>query len=364
MKSLFDKTKINGIELKNRFIRSATWEAMADEKGHLTPRLLKVYEELADGGVGLIITGYTFVTEHEQPNPRMMGIYDDSFIEEYKQLTGSVHSRGGEIVLQIVYGGTQTGYRVENREIWGPSAVPEIKTGVMAKEMTKEDIRVLVKAFGDAAGRAKSAGFDGVQFHCAHGYLLNQFLSPYHNRRTDEYGGSTENRARIVLEVYDEIRERVGGDFAVLIKINCEDFVEGGLTFGDTRYVCRELSKRGIDAIEISGGILAAGDLMSRRPGIDKPSKEAYFKTYASEVARETNTPIILVGGLRSLDVMEAILSEGSIDYFSISRPFLREPNLIKRWLGGDRAKVKCISCNKCFSPDGNTCIFTRNSEK
>lgn len=360
MRTLFDKIKINQMELKNRFVRSSTWENVADEKGHLTEKLFNVYENLAKGQVGLILTGYAFVMENEQPNPGMMGIYDDSFIEEYKKLTDMVHSYDSKIVLQIAYGGTQTRYNTDNRVIWGPSAVPEMETGVVAKEMSKKDIEMLIKAFGDAAARAKASGFDGVQIHAAHGYLLSQFLNPYHNQRNDEYGGRIENRARIIFEVYDEIRKRVGNDYAVLIKINCQDFVEKGLTFKESMYVCKELDKKGIDAIEVSGGTWAAKKLGFRRLNINSSDKEAYFKSYAAQIAKEIKAPVILVGGLRSIETMERILAETEIDYFALSRPLIAEPDLIKRWYEGVRTKAKCISCNRCQTPEGIICFFNR----
>jgi len=258
--TLFDRICINRMKLKNRLVRSATWENMA-EAGHPTDRLLEVYKDLAGGGVGLIITSYAYITKEEQPNPGMLGICDDSFLADYRQLTDMVHSHDCSIVLQMAYGGSQTTYNTKDRVIWGPSAVPEAGTGVIPKEMTKADIGSLVRSFGDAAERGQRAGFDGVQIHAAHGYLLGQWLSPRHNHRTDEYGGSIENRSRLILEVYDEVRRRVGPDYAVLIKINCQDFVAGGTEFPDTLYVCQQLAKRGIDAIEISGGILGAKEL-------------------------------------------------------------------------------------------------------
>lgn len=360
MRKLFDQTKINQMELKNRFVRSATWEGMADDKGHLTDRLLKLYEDLAKGQVGLIITGYAFVLEDEQPNFAMMGIYDDSFIDDYKKLTDVVHSYGSKIALQIVYGGTQTRFNSDSRVIWGPSAVPEMGTGVVAKEMSKDEIKTLIKAFGDAAVRAKNAGFDGVQIHAAHGFLLSQFLNTYHNQRNDEYGGPIENRARIIFEIYDEIRNRVGNDYNVLIKINSADFVENGLVFEDSLYVCKELAKRGIDAIEVSGGISAAREQSFYRKNIDTPEKEAYFKNYAVQVAVETKVPIILVGGLRSLETMERILSETEIECFALSRPLISEPGLVKRWQEGDNIKTKCVSCNNCATSEGINCILNR----
>ncbi len=360
MRSLFDATAINGIALKNRLVRSATWENMADPKGHMTDKLFQVYEDLARGGAGLIITGYAFVTADEQPNPGMMGIYHDSFIAEYRKLTDMVRSHGSRIVMQIVYGGTQTGYPAEGRIIWGPSEVADLATGVVPTPMTQGDIATLVQAFGDAAERAQAAGFDGVQMHGAHSYLLSQFLNPYYNRRSDEYGGSIENRARIIFEVYEEIRKRVGRNYPVLIKINAEDFMEGGATFEDIRFVCSQLAERGIDAIEISGGTGASGEKIPARVKIDTPEKEAYHATYAAQVAAEICVPVILVGGLRSPGVIEGLLESTSIDFFSLSRPLLAEPDLPKRWQQGDLLPARCISCNGCLQmrPGGNVCIL------
>lgn len=177
-----------------------------------------VYENLAKGGVGTIITGYAFVREDEQPNPGMMGIYDDSFIEEYKELTNLVHTNKSNIIMQIIYGGFMTSFNVGKRTIWGPSTMECEATGAMAREMSKEEIKLLISDFENAALRAKKACFDGIQIHAAHGYLLSQFLSPYYNKRKDEYGGNIENRGRIIFEIYKAIRVSVGKDFPIFIK--------------------------------------------------------------------------------------------------------------------------------------------------
>lgn len=362
MKKLSDSTSLKKVPLKNRFIRSATWERLATDDGRMNDRLLAIYEELARGEVGLIITSYTCIHRDEQPNPNMLGIYDDRGLKGYRQLTDMVHGYGSAIVMQLVYGGTQTMYRPEGRAIWGPSAVAEMATGVVAKQMDRGEIRELVSSFGDAAVRAREAGFDGVQLHAAHGYLLGQWLNPRHNIRTDSYGGTIANRARLIVEVFDEVRRRCGEEFLVMIKINSEDFVAGGATFGDCRYVCRQLAEKGIDLIEISGGILAA-DEKNRwaRPDLSRPEDEAYFAAYAAQLANELDVPIALVGGLKSLEVVERLLAETPVDYFSMARGLMVEPDLVKRWLyDGDRSRSKCISCNKCRHPEGNICIFHR----
>lgn len=254
MKKLFDKTKINGMQMKNRFFKSASWEALATEDGHMTEELVKIYEDLAKGGVGTILTGYAYVTKDEQPNPKMMGIYEDSFIEEYRNLTDMVHKYNTNIVMQIVYGGSMTTMEPISKRILGPSAVQNDRTGITPIEMTKEDIKELTKAYSDAAIRVKQAGFDRVELHAAHGYLLSQFLCPYYNIRKDEYGGNIENRARILVEIVTEIKKVVGNDYPVLIKINSEDFMENGLSSEESILVVKMLEEVGLDGVEVSGG--------------------------------------------------------------------------------------------------------------
>lgn len=315
-----------------------------------TDKLLKVYENLSSKDVGTIITGYSYVMEDEQPNPGMMGIYDDRFIDAYKPLTDLVHKNECNIIMQIVYGGSSTRFNTEDRIIWGPSEVENPSSKITPKEMSKEEIKILINAFAEAALRAKNAGFDGVQLHGAHGYLYSQFLSPYFNRRNDEYGGSIENRGRIIFETLSAIKEKVGEDFPVLIKINSRDYFEGGLEFEDSLWICEKLEKLGIDAIEVSGG------------GVDKTrKKEAYYLKEAAEIAKNLDIPVILVGGNRTPSEMESILNTTDIEYLSMSKPFLREYDIVSRWLSGDMEKSKCITCNQCFKTEGyRHCIFVK----
>ncbi|MBU3130985.1 NADH:flavin oxidoreductase [Clostridium gasigenes] len=366
MKTLWDKTNIGNMELKNRFFRGALWEDLADGKGHMTPKLSSIYEELAKGGVGTIITGYSFVTEDEQPNPGMMGIYNDSFIEEYKKITDKIHSLGANIIMQIVYGGFMTTFNVGERTIWGPSTMQNEVTGTWAKEITKDEIKYLVNAYAQAALRIKKSGFNGVEIHGGHGYLLSQFLSPYYNKRRDEYGGNIENRGRIIFEIYEAIREKVGKDFPILIKLNSADYVnEGGLTQEDSLYVAKKLADLGISAIEVTGGNESIKEVADNNLGAARTKvvisrdRESYFKDYASKLAGMVDIPIILIGGNRHLDVMEDILKNTKIQYFALSRPLTAEPDLINKWSSGDRKKVKCVSCNQCYSTPGKRCIFS-----
>jgi 2,4-dienoyl-CoA reductase-like NADH-dependent reductase (Old Yellow Enzyme family) len=239
--------------------------------------------------------------------------------------------------------------------------------GSPRKEITAQDIREIVIAFADAARRAKSAGFDGIQIHSAHGYLLSQFLSPAFNRRQDNYGGNVGNRSRIHLEVYDAIRKAVGKDYPVLIKMNCRDFTEDGLNQEDSIQAASLLANAGIDAIELSGGLITGGKLSPSRPEISSEDKEAYFMEDAHAFKRQINIPLILVGGIRSFEVAERLLEDGVADYISMSRPFIREPGLINRWRAGDRRKAECISDNLCFRPglkgEGIYCVVEKREK-
>lgn len=357
MKALFDQTQFAGIKLKNRFFRSATYDGLADERGYMTEELFQAYENLAKGGVGTIITGLTSITDIEQPIPRQMAIYNDLFIDGYRKLTEMSHRYNANIILQIGCLGSQTS---SGKVMWGPSSVEDFGYKTTPDEMTPQEILLVQSAFADAALRAKKAGFDGVQMHVAHGFLLSKFLTPYYNRRTDGYGGRIENRARMVMETYKAIREKVGTDYPVLIKINCEDFMTQGLTFEECKYVCQKLVELGVNAIEVSGGSFSSrrNEGPSRKIALEQ---ESYFKPYAAEIAQEINVPVILVGGNREFELMKGILNQTPIEYFALSRPLIRESDLINRWQSGNLDCAKCISCNKCFGRrDGTSCVFNR----
>ena len=201
-KKLFEQVSFPKLTLKNRFVRSGVWMKMADEQGHITPELKDVYKSLVDGGVGLIITEYTFIDKYDQPNPGMIGMYDDLFIDEWKEIIDYAHANGTKIACQIAAGGSQSGLEeAKQRRIMGPSAVLNRVSGITPAEMNEDDFNRLIENHKNAALRVKRAGFDAVQIHAAHGYLLSQFLTPYYNRRTDKYGGSLHNRARIIYDV-------------------------------------------------------------------------------------------------------------------------------------------------------------------
>ena len=301
MRKVFDGTRINGMTLANRLVRSATWEGMCEEDGRPTPKLSGYYANLAKGGVGLIITGYTFIRPDGKQLPGQMGIHDESFAESMRALTGKVHEARGKVCLQLVHcGGQSTSKAIGGRPV-APSAVEVKQYPEMPAELSLADIKALVDLFGAGAARAREYGFDAVQLHAAHGYLINQFLSPLTNRRKDDYGGSIENRSRFLLEVYRAVRRSVGKDFPVLIKLNGSDNLDGGLEPADAVAAARSLDDEGIDAIEVSGGTPASGDRNPVRQGIDRREQEAYNLPLAAKIKSAVSCPVMVVGGFQDI---------------------------------------------------------------
>lgn len=350
MTKLFMKTKINSMTIANRFVRSATWENMASPEGFCTPQLTNCMVNLAYGGVGLIITGDTIVTPDGRARIRngQLALYNDSFIKPLSDMTTAVHNAGGIIVMQLNHTGCQAKPSASMKPM-GPSIITE-DGKPLCRAMSKQDIDNIVKSFGDAAVRAKRAGFDGVQLHAAHGYLLSQFLSPFYNKRTDNYGGSIENRARIVIEIFDTIRKRTSDDFPILIKINSEDFLENGFTINDMLSVAAMLEKKGIGVIELSGGTKYSKKHQPVPQGNVTENEEGYYKKAAKEYKKTIKVPLLITGGIRSYNVAEKFVTDGLADYIGLSRPLIREPDLIKRWQAGNIARARCVYCNQCIN--------------
>jgi 2,4-dienoyl-CoA reductase-like NADH-dependent reductase (Old Yellow Enzyme family) len=350
MSRMFESTEINGMKMANRFVRSATWEGLADGKGAVTPRLLAMISELALGDIGLIISSHAYVREDGKAGPGQIGIHKDELIQGLKGMTRVVHDQGGKIICQMTHAGFFANPKLTGRPILAPSDVEGFAKSPR-QQMTEAEIGAIIEAFGEAARRAREAGFDGVQIHAAHSYLFSQFVSPAFNKRTDRYGGSVKNRARALLEALGKIREVAGGGFPILVKLNCADFMEGGLTLEDSVRVGILLQQEGIDAIEVSGGTLVSGKLGPSRVGIGSGEREAYFREEGKAFKETLDVPIILVGGNRSFGMAERLVEEGCADYISMSRPLIREPGLVKRWKAGDLRKAACVSDNLCFRP-------------
>ena len=365
MSKLFETSSINGMKLSNRFVRSATWEGMAADDGACTPSFKNLYTQLAKGGVGLIITSHTYVRPDGKGTPRQLGIYKDELIPGLQDLTRAIHEYDSRVAVELSHAGILTHEKLTGQAPMVVSPVQEFSQSP-GKELSVEDIQKIAGAFAEAARRAKEAGFDAVQIHAAHGFLMNQFLSPAFNKRTDAYGGSIENRARALLETLRAIRAAVGSEFPVLVKLNSEDFIDGGLTLADSVLVGQMLQEEGIDAIEVSGGTVVTGDHC--RKDIDSEEKEAYWREPAKAFKKKLDMPLILVGGVRSFSLAEQLVDDGYADYISMSRPFIRESDLVNRWASGDLRKATCLSDNLCRGPlldgEGIYCVVEKKLEE
>ena len=351
MKKLFESSAINSMKLSNRFVRSATYEGMAKPDGTNTKALTNKMVELAEGEVGLIITSHAFISPEGRARPLQLGIYSDAMIPALAAMTEAVHKKKGAIAIQLAHAGILGDAKASGLDPIGPSAF-ERPDKVQAKEIPASEITRLLEAYAAAAERAKKAGFDAIQIHSAHGYLLSQFLSPYFNKRKDGYGGSLENRSRLLREVVAAIRSKVGKGYPILVKLNSEDFLSGGLSREEAMKVCVLLEQAGVDAVELSGGTGYSPDRIPSRKGFLKTENdEVYYREAAEAYKKEVKIPLILVGGIRTYSVAEKILDEGLADYVALSRPLIREPHIIKRWGAGDRSRMTCLSCNLCYQP-------------
>jgi NADH:flavin oxidoreductases, Old Yellow Enzyme family len=286
------------------------------------------------------------IDENSRALPDMVKAYDDDFIPGLSKIVKAAHAKDCKIIVQLAHSGANAIPDHGNKAL-APSdlVLSEVKS---ARGMTIEEIHTVAKNFALAAKRCKDAGADGIQIHAAHGYLLSEFLSPFFNKRNDEYGGDITNRARIVFEVYTAIREKVGVDYPIWVKINGEDYVDGGFTFEECQWVCCELDKLGINGIEISGGINISRESLSAR-SMSNSDQEGVFAENALHIAEKVNAAVISVGCYRTPDKIEEWLNKGKVQAVSLCRPLICEPELPSIWEAGDRRKSKCLSCNRCF---------------
>ena len=348
MIELFKPFAIGGLEISNRFVRSATTSAYADERGVVRPEMVRRYEELARGKIGLIVKGHLYVDRKGKAHAGMAGASDDAHVPGLAQITAAVHREGGRIVAQINHGGCEA----EAGERMGPSDFPTSTWS--ARAMDGGEIRDVIRAFGEAARRCMDAGFDGVQIHAAHGYLVSQFLSKLVNRRTDEWGGSLTNRMRLLREVYLQMRARLGDHVPIGVKLNCDDFSPDGFTVEEATEVAGELSRLGVDFIEVSGGGIGEDPRLRTRARSDDPAlAEASFAGHCARIREVTgSTPLALVDGLTTVAGMQAVVDQGLADLVSLSRPFIREPDLVRKLAAG-QPEVTCTRCDGCFDTFG-----------
>jgi len=377
---IFSEGKIGHMTLSNRLVRSATWDPSILKSRRMTDQVLHLYKELAIGGVGMIITGGFPVVEEEMLHGRDSAgrpySYEDIQIEGIARMADEVRGSAPDckIVAQL-----EVGYLGA-----GPSDISSPFQKERIRSLSKEEIRKVVNSFVEAIVRMKESGFDGIQLHGAHGGLLSCFLSPYTNRRHDEYGGAVKNRARIVRDIVSEARKKVG-DWPILIKMNCTDYVEGGIDTDTFPELAKEIECSGVDAVEVSGGmwdcLVRTKEELGFRPvpapeshtRISSPHKQSYFLKHAERL--DLDIPVILVGGNRDIERLEKIVHRGAVDFIALCRPLISEPDLPARWLegrGGNR--MDCISCNSCIysmivhpgrlEPDVVTCIFKHDKQQ
>ncbi|MCP3939868.1 MAG: NADH:flavin oxidoreductase [Desulfobacteraceae bacterium] len=349
IESLFSSHKIADLCVKNRFVCSATHLGTSYPGGFPTEHQFKFYGKLAENDVGLIITENTLVDGYGSCDRNKIFsncmMDDDSYMESWKKIVDEVHKYGSKIFIQLSHPGIQESIRF--RHPLAPSPVQLRPDGVIPDELTLEQIKSLIEKFVDACIRSKKIGFDGVQLHSAHGYLISNFISPFTNKRRDKYGGNNRNRARFLTDILEKVKPLTGNDFPIITKLNCCD-VEGGLDIDQFVEIAGHYIRKGIDAIEVSGGTTANITCISSK-NIKSEEDEAYFLKYSKLLKENFAIPLILVGGLRSPNIMSKIIANNQADFISMSRPFISEPALISRWKSGDHGKAKCISCNLCL---------------
>ncbi|QIZ77613.1 NADH:flavin oxidoreductase [Ferrimonas lipolytica] len=356
-RKLFEPVKIGSLELKNRIIRSAQSQYRATADGNPTEDLKRVHRELAEGGVGLIITGLTYILKEDQYGHTGTGLYDDSQIEMYRELVKNTHDHGSKIAVQLAMVGPQSDYRTDHRSVYGVSEVPHPIYGTVAnKVMTKQDIQYAIESFAAAAVRAQKANFDGIELHFAHNYLVSQFLFPYYNTRTDEYGGPIENRARFGFEIIEAVRKAVGPEFPILAKVHGRDYL-GSLAGGNTKeenlYFIKGLKERGITAVDISGGnkVMGMGEF---HPDIQDEQDQSYFAKDAKYISDNLDLPLIVTGGNRTPKLLEQQLAEiDQLQAFGFGRTLLSEPDLANKWAKDPTQRPRCLACNWCIANYG-----------
>lgn len=382
MNAVFKEAKIAGMTLNNRIIRSATHEGLSDDSGRPTEALIRKYEQLATGGVGAIITGYAGIMPNgKSPSLNMTMIDANDKIEAFEKMVKRVHALETPIILQIAHCGRQTRSKITGYPTVAPSPIRDwMFNEERPHELTENEILEIIRRFAEAVERGKRAGFDGVELHLAHGYLLASFLSPHMNKRHDRWGGTTENRFRIVREILKQARERVG-DYPILAKINAFEKSGDGMKTDEAVQIAKLLEACGCDAIEVSSGIIedgfwfARGDFpyeiivndnyfrLKNIPGFLRPLIKPVLKRRlesprpyslynldsAQQIKKQVGIPVIVVGGIRKLAEIEDIIENNRCDFVSLARPFIIEPNIVNKFKEGKQQESKCIDCNFCL---------------
>lgn len=344
---------IGRLELPTRLVVTAAGEGMCDDRFHATSRLVERYRELGkEGAAGLVITGHAFVCPEGRRREGQISAADDAVIEPLRAVTAAARADGSRIFLQLSHGGLCCDESLTGIPAAGPSAADRAPY-YAGRAMTAEETRALPGLFAAAARRAKLAGFDGVELHMAHGFLLSEFLSPFFNHREDEYGGSQENRTRLAVEIIRAVHAECGGDFPVMAKINAEDGVEGGMTIDMSLESAGLMQEAGLDGLEVSGGFCfwkKQSDTPMKPVSLKTGKGVGYFLEAARRFHEALSIPVIAVGGIRTFETAEAVLADGDADMAGLCRPLIRDPALARRWRRGETVASDCLSCNRCVA--------------
>lgn len=382
---LFQPTKIGSISLQNRIIRSGTYEGMCDSQGMPTDEYINLYSNLAQNNIGAIITGCTYISKCGRVmQPKQAGIDDDAKIDRYKQVTNKVHSHNGKIFMQILHSGRQTTREAIDGSVRGVSAKISPYFGSIPKPLNTEEALSITQSFAEAALRCKKCGFDGIQIHAAHGYLIHQFILPSINNRKDIFGIDKKSGigTHFLGVIIDKIRDKCGTDFPLLVKVSAEDDYYNGFKGDNFVQLIRFLDHKKVDAIEISYGTMDHAlsifrgksvpiDLILQynpryksqnkfvralRKRILYPFKKLQIKMfspmynlpYAKIAKQHIQIPVICVGGFRTKQEMIGAVGRGETDFVSLCRPFICEPDLVNKLMANDSYKAKCLDCNMC----------------
>jgi 2,4-dienoyl-CoA reductase-like NADH-dependent reductase (Old Yellow Enzyme family)/NADPH-dependent 2,4-dienoyl-CoA reductase/sulfur reductase-like enzyme len=345
-KNLFTPIHLGKLQLKNRIVLPAMETHMADSNGYVTDQMVSYYRERAKGGAGLIIIENATVHPHGRVNHRMLCIHDDTYLPGLKELISVIHQEGAKACIQLNHAGRQTLREFINTQPVAPSPLPCPSLKEVPRELTTEEINHIVRAFTEAAQRSVEAGVDAIELHMAHGYLLCQFLSPYSNIRTDQYGGSTENRARIALEIIRGIKNRIDDQLPIICRISADEYVTGGINLHESKKIAKILVDAGIEGLNVSACNYESAYF-------NMPSyyqQEGCFVHLAQGIKEVVSVPVMAVGRIRKPEMAEKILQERKADLICMGRALIADPYLPVKTLQGKVEEIRpCISCNRCI---------------
>ena len=369
--TLFQPGFIGTLEIPNRFVRSATSETMAGPNGEVTAELVKLHSRLAESDVGLILFGHLYVDPRGKQGPGQVGIYDDSLVPGLTRIAELGQANGCRIFAQLGHAGSKS--RLRSVSPLAPSKVGDVHWGRSASAASSAEIEAVIDAYAAAAQRAVQAGFDGIHIHAANGYLISQFSSPLSNRRDDDWGGDSERRDRLLLEIVRRIRACIPAALPLTVKLGMIDPGGGGLELEESVARAQRIVAAGVDAIEVSTNLMrgatdsahtyvavtpkiAAQDLLVHRLAA-KPRQEAYFAPFARSIRERVETKIILIGGMRTVETMTDVVAQGEADFVAMARPFVREPDIVSQIAAGRTGMVDCTSCNLCMTHSGHNTL-------